>query len=100
MRSYFVGKMKSATRLTSKGQVVIPKAVRDRLRWHAGTRLVVEASDKDAVVLRAEGRSPTNFDQLIDDVCGFLTEGDPLAELEREHRAEIEKDERGRRRRS
>ena len=35
--------MKTSTKLTSKGQVVIPKPVRDRLRWRTGTRLEVEA---------------------------------------------------------
>ena len=36
------------------------------------------------------------MDQLIDDLCGCLTEGDALAELEREHRAEVLADERRR----
>jgi hypothetical protein len=29
------------------------------------------------------------MDRLIDELCGCLTEGDALAELEREHRAEV-----------
>ncbi|MBI3184358.1 MAG: AbrB/MazE/SpoVT family DNA-binding domain-containing protein [Myxococcales bacterium] len=48
--------MDSETKLTSKGQVVIPKAVRERLRWKPGTRLRVETLEEGAVVLRRRGR--------------------------------------------
>jgi AbrB family looped-hinge helix DNA binding protein len=92
--------MKTETHLTSKGQVVIPKPVRDRMRWKAGTRLQVEATDDGAVVLRLEGRAG-NIDALINQVSGCLKgyEGDPIAELEADHRTEIEADERWLRRR-
>ena len=30
------------TTLSTKGQVILPKPVRDQLQWHAGTRLSVE----------------------------------------------------------
>lgn len=36
------------------------------------------------------------MDRLIDELCGCLIEGDALAELEREHRAEVLADERRR----
>ena len=39
------------TRLSSKGQVIIPKAVRDRHGWQPGVELDIEDRD-DAVVLR------------------------------------------------
>ena len=87
--------MKAETHLTSKGQVVIPKAVRDRMRWKVGTRLRVEATDDGAVVLRPGGRGG-DLEGLIDEMSGCLREfgRDPIAELEAEHRAEIEADER------
>ncbi|MBI5479909.1 MAG: AbrB/MazE/SpoVT family DNA-binding domain-containing protein [Deltaproteobacteria bacterium] len=44
--------MPEETRLTSKGQVVIPKKVRERLRWRPGTRLQVHALPGGAVELR------------------------------------------------
>ena len=38
-----------------------------------------------------------NMEKVIDELFGCLTEGDALAELEREHRAEVFADERRRR---
>jgi len=91
--SYRHGKMKSRTRVTSKGQVVIPKGVRDRLHWRAGTRLGVETTADGAVVLRPE--APTALAALIDELSGCMRGfgGDPLADLAAEHRAEVERDE-------
>jgi AbrB family looped-hinge helix DNA binding protein len=87
--------MKTETHLTSKGQVVIPKAVRDRMKWRTGTRLQVEATADGAVVLRPGGREG-DLDALIEEVSGCLREfdRDPIAELEADHRTEIEADER------
>jgi AbrB family looped-hinge helix DNA binding protein len=43
-------------RLSSKGQIVIPKEVRDRLHWEAGTELIVERRAEGIVLRsRAEG---------------------------------------------
>jgi len=39
------------TKVSDKGQVVIPKEVRDRLRLSPGTKLIVVATD-DAIVLQ------------------------------------------------
>jgi AbrB family looped-hinge helix DNA binding protein len=87
--------VKSETRLTSKGQVVIPKVVRDRMRWKTGTRLQVEPTEDGAVVLRPGGRTG-GIDALIDQLSGCLNEfaRDPIAELEADHRTQIEADER------
>lgn len=85
--------MRAATRLTTKGQVVIPKAIRDRLRWKAGTLLDVEAEADGTVRMRAAALD------AIDRGFGLLTEGDPIGDLEAEHRAEVEEDERTKRRR-
>jgi AbrB family looped-hinge helix DNA binding protein len=40
------------TRVSTKGQVILPKAIRQRRDWHAGTRLIVEET-KDGVLLRS-----------------------------------------------
>ena len=83
--------MKPATRVTSKGQVVIPKPVREQLRWVSGTQLAVEIVGGGAVRLR-----PLETEDPIDALYGCLKNlpRDPLADLEAEHRAEIEADER------
>ena len=82
--------MKSATRLTSKGQVVIPRPVREQLRWTSGTQLAVEVIAGGAVRL-----TPLEVEDSIDVLYGCLKDlpRDPLADLEAEHRAEIEADE-------
>lgn len=87
--------MKSATRLTSKGQVVIPKPVREQLRWKSGTPLTIEIIDEGAVRLTLLAAADP-----IDSLYGCLKDlpRDPLADLEAEHQAEIEADERRQRR--
>jgi AbrB family looped-hinge helix DNA binding protein len=90
--------MNASTRLTSKGQVVIPKAVRQRLRWRAGTRLRVVVSEAGSVQLSPMRELEQAEADPIEMGFGFLTSGDPLAELEAEHRAEIDVDERRTRR--
>lgn len=89
--------MPEATRLTSKGQVVIPKKVRDRLSWRPGTRLEVRAL-ADGVELRRAEPARGEVGRLIAELRGCLRDGDVLAAHEAEHRAEVEADERRRRR--
>lgn len=40
------------TLLSSKGQIIIPKALRDARHWHAGTRLQVQETS-DGLLLKA-----------------------------------------------
>ncbi|HEY4564687.1 MAG TPA: AbrB/MazE/SpoVT family DNA-binding domain-containing protein, partial [Thermoanaerobaculia bacterium] len=87
--------MKSVTRLTSKGQVLIPKLVREQLQWMSGTELAVEIMDDGAVRL-----APLKTGNPVDILYGCLKDllRNPLADLEAEHRAEIEADQRWQRR--
>jgi AbrB family looped-hinge helix DNA binding protein len=77
--------MASPERLTTivstKGQVILPKAVRQRLHWDAGTRLTVENTE-DGVLLKA---APVFPPTQPEDVFGMLRwEGPPktLEEME------------------
>ena len=48
----------SASTLTSKGQVTIPKEVRERLGLKEGDRLVFRFDDQGTLLVRPEARSP------------------------------------------
>lgn len=57
----------STTKMSSKGQVVIPEAIRDRLGLKPGAQFVVVAG-KDAVILKAiTPPSMKEFDELLAD---------------------------------
>ena len=43
--------MPNATKLTTKGQVILPAAIRKRQHWNAGTRLIVKET-ADGVLLK------------------------------------------------
>jgi AbrB family looped-hinge helix DNA binding protein len=56
------------TRLSSKGQVVLPKPIRDARRWRPGTELTVEDT-ADGVLLRlVKPFAPSR----LEDVAGSL----------------------------
>ncbi len=56
-----------ATRVTSKGQVTIPKAVRDHLGIGPGTEVTFRrAADGSVVIEKADGtRRPSRFAKLV-----------------------------------
>lgn len=56
----------NTTVLTSKGQITLPKAIRDRLALRQGDRLQVAVEDGGRVTLQLETRP------AIDDVYGML----------------------------
>ena len=57
----------ATTRMSSKGQVVIPEDIRKRLGFKAGSQFVV-VGEKDVVILKAiSPPSMEEFDALIDE---------------------------------
>ncbi len=55
----------ATTKMSSKGQVVIPEAIRKRLNLKPGSRFVVLAGE-DAVILKAiEAPAVSQFDDLL-----------------------------------
>ena len=71
-----------------KGQVVIPKAIRDELGLAPGRKLAVEVHDKD-IVLHPLPKDP------IEALCGILKgKGPSTADLLRERRRERQREER------
>jgi len=66
------------TTVSTKGQVILPKSIRDQRRWGAGTRLVVEDTPNGVVLRAAPLFAPTS----IDDVFGSLAHSGPAITLE------------------
>ena len=64
------------TVVSTKGQVILPSAVRRRQRWNAGTKLTVEET-ADGVLLRAAPLFPPT---TVDEVFGMLKyDGPPIS---------------------
>jgi antitoxin PrlF len=57
------------TTLTRKGQVTIPKHIRDSLSLHPGCKLVFDVNDAGELVLRNDGgveeQRPDRFDRAL-----------------------------------
>ena len=70
------------TKISSKGQLVIPKDIRDRLKIEPGTRFGILVED-NRIVLQPVNR------RLVDELCGITAGGVSMAdELIAERRAE------------
>ena len=62
--------------LSSKGQVVIPKEIRDELHWNAGTRITL-ISNASGITLKAV---PKKTGRKLEDLIGMLKhDGPPLS---------------------
>lgn len=73
--------------LSTKGQIVIPKRIREALKLQAGTRLSVELEGEKVVLKPLKG-------SVAGRLYGRFRGTDLLKDLEKEHRREIERDER------
>jgi AbrB family looped-hinge helix DNA binding protein len=68
----------TTVRLSTKGQLILPKPIRQRRQWEAGTRLVVE-DRPDGVLLRA---APAFEPTRPQDVFGSLPITGPARTIE------------------
>jgi AbrB family looped-hinge helix DNA binding protein len=66
------------TVISTKGQVILPKAIRDQRHWPAGTRLTVEDTP-DGVLLKA---TPLFAETAVGSVFGSLRHKGPALSLE------------------
>jgi AbrB family looped-hinge helix DNA binding protein len=80
------------THLSTKGQLIIPKKIRDRHGWQAGSEVIIEDRGNCVVVRSAEAIQESSLDQLIG-CTGYAGPRRSLADLEaaiargaREHR--------------
>ena len=72
-------------KLSSKGQLVIPKPIREALALQRGTEFHVQI-DQGRIILEPQTASPS------DALYGKYADDDFLTALEEEHRQEIEND--------
>lgn len=69
----------STTRVRSKGQIVLPKAIGQELDWPAGTDLIVQRN-RDSIVLRRLTDDPEIPERTVDEVAGILAyKGPPIS---------------------
>lgn len=68
----------TTTRLSSKGQVIIPKSVRDALNWHTGMTFDIREHG-DGILLRPSRPFPQTS---LDDVTGCLKWSGPAITIE------------------
>ena len=68
----------ATTTVSTKGQVILPKAIRDRRKWGPGTRLVIEET-ADGVLLKA---APIFAPTRPEDVFGMLRYSGPAKTIE------------------
>jgi AbrB family looped-hinge helix DNA binding protein len=59
------------TRLSTKGQMILPKVIRDRHGWSAGTVLEIE-DGPDGVILKPVKSAPAFAPTRLADVAGML----------------------------
>ena len=54
-----------STIVSTKGQVILPKALRDRRAWAPGTRLLVEETPEGVLLRRAPAFTATEPEQVF-----------------------------------
>lgn len=53
------------TTVSTKGQVILPKAIRQRRRWDTGTRLTVEETEEGVLLKPAPLFAPTEIGSVF-----------------------------------
>lgn len=79
-------------KLSSKGQLVIPRRIRQALDLKPGTEFEVELVDGQIVMRPVIDKA--ELEQIIGELRRFAQGTDLLDDLEREHRREIERERR------
>lgn len=78
---------KLTTRLSTKGQVILPKALRDHLNWGAGTRLIVEDTADGVLLRKAPLFAPVAVEQAFG-MLAFQGEAKSLEQMDEAVKAE------------
>ena len=76
-----------STKISSKGQLVVPKEIREKLNIKPGTFFYVQMKDNNIILTPMEGRP-------VDRLYGKFAGEKILMDLEREHAEEIKSENR------
>jgi AbrB family looped-hinge helix DNA binding protein len=68
----------ATTTVSTKGQVILPKGIRERRKWGPGTRLTIEETPEGVLLKPAPLFPPTRYE----DVAGMLKYSGPPKTLE------------------
>ena len=79
--------MPAVTKMSSKGQVVIPREIRDAARWRQGDTLIVEARDDEVVLRRQSALGPPLTVEEVSGMGRAFYKGPPLTVEEMDRRA-------------
>ena len=71
------------TTVSTKGQVVIPKALRDALRWPDGTTLVVEQNAQSVMLSPVKRQFPPTRSEEVRGCMGYKGSALSLAEIDK-----------------
>jgi AbrB family looped-hinge helix DNA binding protein len=71
------------TKLSSKGQIVVPKDIRDRLGWTAGDTLTVDEIDGEVRIATASAKKGFFKKRPLDEVIGCAGYKGPPIPVER-----------------
>lgn len=55
----------STTTVSTKGQVILPKAIREARRWQAGTRLTVENTPEGVLLKASPAFAPSSAEAVF-----------------------------------
>ena len=56
---------KRVTTLSTKGQVILPKAIREKLKWDAGAKLIARETEGGVILTRAPAFPPTEPESVF-----------------------------------
>ena len=70
------------TLLSSKGQVIIPKAMREARHWHAGTRLEVTDTTEGLLLKPVQPQQKTDLPQGLSAIRSRIAYAGPTRSIE------------------
>jgi AbrB family looped-hinge helix DNA binding protein len=76
------------TRLSTKGQLILPKEIRTARAWGPGTEFIVEET-QDGILLRPSGRFPATRIEDVAGCLGYKGKAKTLAQMDATIRREV-----------